>query len=119
MSHAREDLGFPTPRDMCDVSTMTVAHKAITYGEPSSLSSLFVTLEDSRQWCDRSTRQDRQLRPPLMRSATGQRSFAYRAASLLNELHASIIELDPVSFKRAVKATMCNRGVGTGHHWDF
>ena len=40
---------------------------------------------------------------PLMRSATGQRSFAYRTALLLNELPASIIELDPVSFKRAVK----------------
>ena len=110
VSRAREELGFISPRLMCDVSTMTVAQKAIVCGEPTDISSQFVTFVDSRQRCDRGTRQDRRLRPPPMRTAAGQRSFTYRAASLLNELPASTLELNPARFKRAVKSVVCNRG---------
>ena len=108
VSRAREELGFIPPRRMCDLSTVAVAHKAIMCGEPTDISSQFVTFGDSRQQrCDRGTRQDRRLRPPLMRTAAGQRSFTYRAVTLLNELPESTLELNPARFRRAVGSVMC------------
>ena len=74
-----------TPRQMCDLRTMTVAYKALVTGEPSELASLFETFSDARS-CERVTRQDGALRPPRTRTTTGQRSFSYRAVSLLNKL---------------------------------
>ena len=50
---------------------------------------------------ERVTRQDRLLRPPAMRTAAGQRSFAYRVALLLSKLHESMRGHE-MSFIRAV-----------------
>ena len=71
---------------------------------------LFVTFGVSRQQrCDRSTRQDRHFRSPFTRTAAGQRSFLYRATSLLNELPPAVIELDPARFS----VTLSRSVIGT------
>ena len=102
VSHARDRLGLRTPRQMCDLQTVTVAHKVRVLGEPETLASLFRTYADARA-CDRPTRQDRYLRPPATRTAAGQRSFAHRAASLLNAMPDDVRQLQPAAFKRAAR----------------
>ena len=106
VSSARVDLGLCTPRQMCDMRTTIVAHKAYVMGEPAELASLFCTYAAART-CERATRQDRHLRPPARRTAAGQRSFAYHATSLLNlNLNALLDdmgELELAAFKRAVR----------------
>ena len=102
VSRARDDLGLHTPRQMCKHRTAVIAHNVSTLREPADLAALFHTYADARQ-CDRVTRQDRHLRPPAMRTATGQRAFAYRAALLLNALPDDVRRLAPAAFKRAVR----------------
>ena len=102
MSDARCGLGLLTPRQMCDMNTAVVAHKACLTSEPVDLASLLCTNAAART-CDRTTRQDRHLRPPATRTAAGQRSFAYRAATLLNALPEEMRGLGMTVFKRAVK----------------
>ena len=102
VSRARDDLGLLSPRQMCHQQTAIVAHKACTMGEPADLASLFRTYAVTRT-CERVTRQDQHLRPPTMRTSVGQRSFAYRAASLLNTLPADVRELETSAFRRVVR----------------
>ena len=103
ISRARDDLGLLTPRQMCDLQTLTTAHKVHARGEPRDLASLFQTFADSRS-CDRVTRQDRLLRPPVTRTAAGQRSFSYRAVTLMNRLPAESRTLDLQNFKRTARS---------------
>ena len=105
VSHARDDLGLRTPRQMSDQQTAIVAHRACVLGEPAELASLFRSYAETRA-CERSTRQDRCLRPPATRTAAGQRSFAYRASSLLNSMPVDVTELQPVAFRRAVMSLL-------------
>jgi len=107
VSRARDDLNLLTPRQMCDYQTAIVAHKACVLGEPVDLASLFLTYADARP-CERVTRQDHYLRPPAMRTAAGQRSFAYRASSLLNALPDDVRRLEPTRFKRAARSFVRN-----------
>ena len=89
---------------MYRVAAVTVARGAIARGEPTVLASLFTTNAGSRASGDRTTRNDRRLRPPVTRTAAGQRAFSYQATALLNQLPAALLDLDPGSFKRAAKA---------------
>ena len=102
ISRERADLQLLTPRQMCDLRTMTVAYKALVTGEPIELASLFETFSDARS-CERVTRQDGALRPHRSRT-TGQRSFSYRAVSLLNRLPVEARTSDLPDFKRAAKS---------------
>ena len=103
MSSARAGLRLFTPRRMCDVRTMIVAHSVQFSGEPAELGSLFETNAAARTG-DRVTRSDHQLRPPAMRTAAGQRAFSYRAAKLLNDINADIRRLNPAGYKRAQRS---------------
>ena len=85
VTRARCDLGLLTPREMCDIRTVIVAHKARVDGLPADLASMLTTYAAPRS-NERVTRQDRLLRPPPVRTAAGQRSFGYRAASLLKKI---------------------------------
>lgn len=105
VSRARDGLGLHQPRHMCDYRTVVVAHKACVFSEPAELASLFRTYADART-SGRVTRQDRQLRPPATRTAAGQRSFAYRAALLLNTVPDDVRQLGPVAFKRTARRLM-------------
>ena len=103
ISRARADLQLLTPRQMCDLRTM--AYKALVTGEPLELASLFETFSDARS-CERVTRQDRALCPPGTRTTTGQRSFGYRAVSLLNRLPVEARTSDLPDFIRAAKSLL-------------
>ena len=103
VSDARHDLHLLSPRQLSDLQLVTIAHKALVLGEPGELAGLLCTNADARA-STRSTRQDSRLRPPSMRTAAGQRSFAYRAAGLVNSLPVDVRELGPRDFKRAVKS---------------
>ena len=102
VSCSRVDLGLCTPRQMCDMQSTTVAHKACVLGEPVELAALFSTYAAARTH-ERVTRQDRHLRPPSRRTAAGQRSFASYAAKLLNALPEDLMGLGTAAFKRAVR----------------
>ena len=82
VSRARTDLRVLTPRQMCDLQTAVMGHKAVMFGQPSELAGLFHTYSEARSG-ERVTRQDNDLRPPSVRTAAGQRCFAYRAACIL------------------------------------
>ena len=101
VSRARCDLGLLTPREMCDIRTVIVAHKACVEGLPADLASMLTTYAAARS-SERETWQERLLRPPATRTAAGQRSFAYRAASLCNKLPESARGREMSSFIRAV-----------------
>ena len=103
ISQARDDLGLLTPRQMCDLQTLTMAYKVHARGEPYELASMFQTFSDARN-CDRVTRQDRFWRPPVTRTAAGQRSFGYRAATLMNRLPVEARTLNLQNFKRAARS---------------
>ena len=102
VSRARDGLGLHTPRQMCDFQTAVVAHKACVTSEPAGLATLLCTYAAART-CERATRQDQHLRPPAMRTAAGQRAFAYRAALLLNTLPDDVRGLEPSVFKRVAR----------------
>ena len=103
ISRARNDLQLLSPRQMFELRTLTTAYNVCASGEPAELASLFMTFSEART-CERVTRSDSRLRPPATRTATGQRSFGYRAVSLLNRMPVGAMELDSRSFKRAAKA---------------
>ena len=100
VSRARGDLGLPTPRQLCDSQTVIAAHRVCAAGEPSDLAALFSTYAETRA-SQRETRQDGLLRPPSMRTAAGQRCFAYRAATLLNSMPDDTRQLERAAFRRA------------------
>ena len=105
ISRARTDLHLLTPRQMCDLQTVIMAHKTIMSGEPTELTELFQTFSEART-ANRVTRQDDSFRPPSVRTAAGQRSFAYRAASLLNDMPAEVRQLPASRFKRAARSVI-------------
>ena len=108
VSRARVDLGLCTPRQMYDTRMAIVAHRVRVLGEPDELASYLCTFADARP-CERITRQDQCLRPPAARTAAGQRSFAHRAASLLNTVPDDVKRLNPAAFRRAAKMFFSNR----------
>ena len=103
VSQARNDLRLMTPQQMCQLQTVVAAHKAYWLGEPSDLASLFETNAAARA-CDRVTRSDQRMRPPAMRTAAGQRAFAFRAAHMLNEIPTEVRDLHPIRFKREARS---------------
>ena len=114
VSSARDDLRLLAPRRMCDVRIMLVAHSAQFSGQPTELASLFETNAAARAG-DRVTRSDHQLRPPAMRTATGQQAFAFRAAKLLNALDTEMKRLDPIGFNpRPAGVWLVTRPAGGG-----
>ena len=78
------------------------------WGEPEEPASLFCTFAESRH-CNRATRQDRYLRPPTTKTAAGQRSFSFRAASLLNQMPDDARRLNPTAFGEQRKLLFFNR----------
>ena len=107
VSDARVGLGLLTPRQMCCSQTAAIAQRVCVLGEPADLAPLFRTYSEARI-CERTTRQDRHLRPPATRTAAGQRSFAYRAAVLLNSMPDHVRGLAPAVFRRATASLFQN-----------
>ena len=78
-----------------------MAFKCIKELAPPSLCNKFTT---RRQVHTRNTRNIDKLNVPFFRSATGQRSFLYRAAQLWNDPPESLTNLESLNvFKNAIK----------------
>ena len=103
ISDVQRELGWLSAPDLVRCHTLMLAHKVLRHGEPEELAGLFSRCRDVR---DRRTRQDDALRAPRCRTACGQRRFAYRAASLYNELPTDITDRPAASFCRALRRHM-------------
>ena len=103
ISDVQRELGWLSAPDLVRCHTLMLAHKVLRQGEPEELAGLFSRCRDVR---DRRTRRDDALRAPRCRTACGQRRFAYRAASLYNELPTDSTDRPAASFCRALRRHM-------------
>ena len=84
-----------------EVRDILMAFKCIKGLAPPSLCNKFST---RRQMHTRNTRNKDKLHIPSFRSATGQRSFSYRAVQLWNDLPESLANIESFNvFKNAIK----------------
>ena len=84
-----------------EVRDILMAFKCIKGLAPPSLCNKFST---RRQMHTRNTRNKDKLHVPSFRSATGQRSFSYRAVQLWNDLPESLANIESFNvFKNAIK----------------
>ena len=103
VSDLRERLGWLPAQLMADHSTVCLAHKVSTSGEPDSLASTLRHNCDTRQ---RNTRQDSLMYVPRSRSEAGKRRFCARAPALHNKLSSDLAPLSRQSFSRTLKERM-------------
>ena len=92
-----------TAKQLSDFHTLTLAHRIIKSGEPTSLVSLFRRVSSLR---DRPTRQDNHFYLPRVRSEAGRRQFACRAPRLYNSVPARLTTLSADAFKRNLRRTV-------------
>ena len=84
-----------------EVRDTLMAFKCIKGLAPPSLCNKFTTRS---QVLTRNTRNNDKLNIPFFRSATGQRSFSYRAVQLWNDLPESLTNMESCNvFKNAIK----------------
>ena len=84
-----------------EIRDTLMAFKCIKGLAPPSLCNKFTTRS---QVHSRNTRNNDKLNIPFFRSATGQRSFSYRAAQLWNDLPESLTNMESFNvFKNAIK----------------
>ena len=99
ISDVREELGWPTARQLYELHSLNFLHKIRCTGEPESLSSQLQAKSSLRT---RSTRQDTDLALPRVRTEAGRRRLLYSAVRSYNRLPSEIRGLPLRSFKRDV-----------------
>ena len=104
-SHLLEALGWLTAQQMADHSLMTLTHRVLSQGTPTSLASELIFNRDVRE---RVTRQDGHLHLPKPDNNAGKRRFGYRAPALYNRLPEDIRSLPQSAFARALKTQLRN-----------
>ena len=92
----REDLGWPTARQLYRQHSLSMLHKIIITGEPQALASQVQTSSSLRS---RSTRQDTDLALPRVRTESGKRRLLYSIVQLYNSLPFELRSLSLASFK--------------------
>ena len=102
ISAVRDALGWLDSPKLLLYQTLCLLHRVRRTAEPVSLADLFTTNTD-RPDRSRSTRQDRLLFLPRVRTETGKRRFAYRAALASNRLPSEFTDMTVRKFKRELK----------------
>ena len=93
-----------------EVRDTPMAFKCIERLAPTSLCNKFTTRS---QVHTRNTRNNDKLNIPFFRSATGQRSFSFRAVQLWNDLPESLINMESFNvFKNASKGRALDKFLG-------
>ena len=99
ISDVREELGWPTARQLYEQHSLNFLHKIHCTGEPEALSS---QLQVNSTLRSRSTRQDADLALPRVRTEAGRRRLLFRVVQSYNRLPLEIRDLSLKSFKREV-----------------
>ena len=99
ISDVREELGWPTARQLYEQHSLNFLHKIRCTGEPEALSS---QLQVNSTLRSRSTRQDADLALPRVRTEAGRRRLLFRVVQSYNRLPLEIRDLSLKSFKREV-----------------
>ena len=99
ISDVREELGWPTARQLYEVHSLNFLHNKRCTGEPLALSS---QLQVNSALRSRSTRQDTDLALPRARTEAGRRRLLYSTAQQYNRLPFETRDLSLGAFKRAI-----------------
>ena len=103
ISDVRDQLGWPTARQLYELQSLNLLHKIISTEEPQALAS---QLSSNSELRFRSTRQDAALALPRVRIETGKRRFLYSTVQRYNALPLDLREMSISSFKRKVGALL-------------
>ena len=99
ISDVREELGWPTARQLYEQHSLNFLHKICCTGEPEAFSS---QLQVNSTLRSRSTRQDADLALPRVRTEAGRRRLLFSIVQLYNRLPPVVRDLSLRSFKRVV-----------------
>ena len=108
ISDAVHDLGWLPARELGTYHSLCLLKRVLLTGEPAGLKRQLLARRDLR---DRTTRQDRNLSLPRIRTETGKRSFLYRAVSAYNRLPQAARDGSLARFKRSLKTKMLSGGL--------
>ena len=97
ISDVREELGWPTARQLYKQHSVGLLHKILVTGEPQALAS---QLQINSSLRSRSTRQDTDMALPRVRTEAGKRRLLYSIVQLYNALPSELKTLSLASFKR-------------------
>ena len=100
ISDVREELGWPTARQLYELHSLSFLHKIRCTGEPEALSS---QLQVNSVLRSRTTRQDADLALPRVRTEAGRRRLLFNTVQSYNRLPPEIRNLPLGSFKREVR----------------
>ena len=93
-------LKWPTVRELIDFEAQKMVFKSLNGDVPSYMKDMFTRVNNSTL---RSLRNAEDLRLPLLKSAGGQKCFAYRGAKLWNNLGTEVRNSSTIrSFKKKV-----------------
>ena len=96
VSDVREELGWPTARQLYELHSLSFLHKIRCTGEPEALSS---QLQVNSVLRSRTTRQDADLALPRVRTEAGRRRLLFNTVQSYNRLPPEIRNLPLGSFK--------------------
>ena len=108
VSSVREALGWFDAPDLFLFQTLCLLHKVRRTSRPESLADLFTTNRDIPDRL-RHTRQDNLLSLPRVRTETGKRRFAYRAALEMNRLTYDCENMSIGKFKRQLQRRLLSQ----------
>ena len=97
ISDVREELGWPTARQLYNQHSLCSLHKLLTTGEPQALATQIRANSSLRS---RSTRQDTDLALPRVRTEAGKRRLLYSTVQAYNALPLELRSKSLASFKR-------------------
>ena len=107
ISDVRDELGWPTARQLYLQHSISLLHKIRVTGEPQALAS---HLQANSSLRSRSTRQDTDLALPRMRTEAGRRRLLYSVVQLYNELPPDLRNMTVAPFRHALCCHLAENG---------